>query len=332
MYAHRFLYVRQVLLVGVMQVIVLLAGCIGPGLTSPPDGLTDDAPVAMQRDADNLTTVNVDVVNPVDEEDHPVSGAHVVFFTELAPNTWDVAYFRNITHCNRSLNDAPFEVLASAVTTSNGRVVGKVNPNAWHPSVDFPLPIYVAVVGPANYTTEVYVDDIGMALPCGFHAIDRDRGRDGSTHITVQVYPDSVPIELNGTIEITDYITTERAESRFERWYPRPVYENSAHLERLDRVRAEMEWSNGADGWGDLFLGFGGTGTVRPAVIGQDKFQGPFDRDNNEILDTRVRYVAEGVSIGPMTERPTFTVEGLSYRITGTLGFKGALLDVPVSA
>lgn len=312
-----------------MVATVVSAGCLAgqdPGAAGNPE-----VPTARQPGVDDPIRVDVHVVDPTGSSNESVAGARVVLFTKVADNVYDPAYFTGIDDCSFGLDDPPFAVLASATTGQQGRVVGQVRPGAVDPAHNVSLPVYVAVVGPDGYTTEAYVRDIGMSLPCGFSGIQRSRlEEDERQRVTAPVYPTRVHFEVDGTLgPAVGLRIGDRGDRRV--WEPRTVYRDPGHLRRVAGVEARLTWTNAGTDWADLYLGIGEEGRDGPCRTGPDRRQRPGDGRNVEVLATRERPCGlfEEARLGAVSDRPVVTSDGIAFRIEGNLTFRGTQVGVP---
>lgn len=314
-----------------MLVVLPLAGCLGAGPGTEP-GPAGEVPVVRQPGVEDPETLVVDVVDPTAEPDRTIAGARVVFFTKVAgdgQNPWRYGDLEG--RCEvLELDEDPFRVLAVGRTGPLGRVVGLVEPSEIPPETAPERPINVAIMGVANHTTEAYLETPrDVPAGCDLFPADLTERSDDTLHVVAPVYPTTTPFEVRADVGPA---VAAPAGPAGPRWFPEPIYGSGAPggaLSRLRHVDATLTWSNGPGGSADLYLGLGSR-DGGPTVTGSDRLQGPADRDNVEVLDTDVgpMDVRFAPAIGPVTNQPVLTADGISYRINGTLHFEGARVDV----
>lgn len=311
-----------------------LGGCLAaPG---PSSGAVDgEVPVVHQAGIDDPERVAVQVVDPTTEPATPIVGAQVVFFTNAHPDPGVVYYLDNLEdRCGElAFGEEPLRILAEGTTGPDGRLVGLVDPTVErHDEYDQDhMPVGVAVGGVDGYTTEAYFGGVeGISYPCGFSYLG-DTSEGNTTDVVASIYPETVPFDLEGTLDAEIATPQDRAIVPGPTWWPTEVHGDGGldpYALRLAHVSANLTWSNGPEGWADLYLGFGDPGRT-PEIVGEDRSQGPLDEDNVEHLDADLEGLFLVSAIGPATDQPVVTAGGIEYRINGELTFEGADVRLP---
>lgn len=321
-------------------VAALLAGCLaGPA----PSSAGSEIPIARQPGLDDPWDVRVHVFDPTGETDRPIEGARVVFFTNAASGPATPIYNTNLDgKCWKlTLGEDPLVVLAEGRTGPLGRVRGLVDPDA-HPKAPAdgdPVPLGVAVDAGEGYTREAYVGQVpGSSPPCGMRPIDLVRRTlsDVSRSVSAPVYPTTLPFTVHGNVTATVAGPKSPTVQLQPVWQPHAVAGDQctkAQVIRLAGIAAELSWTNGADGWADLHLGFGAARSDRPEIVGEDRRQGPLPGTHAERIDAGIDetrlFPPCAYGVGPIADEPVVTPGAIGYRIAGNLTFEGTDVAFP---
>lgn len=324
-----------------MVAILALAGAVLAGCVAEPGGpAADDAwaevPTARQPGVEDPHRILVDVVDGVTGD--PVAGALVVFFTKH-PINWSHGldpsspwYYDDVDDCAGLTPDTPpFEVLAWARTGPEGRVVGLLNASFTWAGGETRLPFNVVVGGLERYTTEAQVETAGISGACGMTGSllwDATRLPERTRVQEVALYPAETEVEVEGRMPGIPPAGAPLVWGDNATWDPHPITHGRHLSSRVHAVDLELTWRNTATGFGDLYLGVGGSECC-PEIVGEDRMQRPTDEDNLERLNaTGLGRSYHGYFAGPLTDRGVVAPSGLEYEIRGTVTFRGALLDL----
>lgn len=304
----------------VLAVSAALGGCAAP---AGPEATT------------GATTYTVDVVAGPDGA--PLAGATVVFFTHVADGSHGDAdeageaengYSSDVDRAYLNEGEVPdppvdlaaddqFRVLARAATGPDGRATAAIG--------DTEALVSVAVGGVDGFTVEVHLTALGSNWTDAVRVDPTDSSFDEGEPQTVPLYPDRLPIDIDGVLETTAGSSGEAPPF----WVPTDLELPRRQRARMVHLEATLTWNNTATASADLYLGAGAG--EDPTYTGSDQVNPPADGPQTETLTIASPDGEDIRAIGPVTNTTENARDGVPYGVRGELQFQGVdvVLDAP---